>query len=97
MEYSIQKQVKQSLESEVEKAEKALKEFDKYGKTEIGLTPDFVKAMPEYKKAKTEFDNAFQVLRKFNQQFVKQFKKEIAKERREKWNGKSLRIRKVAE
>lgn len=97
MEYSIQKQVKQSLESEVEKAEKVLKEFDKYGKTDMGLTPDFVKAMPEYKKAKAEFDNAFQVLQKFNQQFVKQFRKEIAKERREKWNGKSLRIRKVAE
>lgn len=86
MQYSIQKQVKQSLESEVEKAKKVLKAFDKYGKSVMGLTPDFVKAMPEYKKAKADFDNAFKVLRKFNQQFVKQFRKEIAKERRERWN-----------
>ena len=88
MEYIIQKQVKQSLESEVEKAEEVLREFDKYGKSDVGLVPDFVKAMPEYRKAKADFDNAFQVLRKFNQQFVKQFKKELAKERSERWNGK---------
>ena len=89
MSYIIQKQVKQRLENEVEQAGKVLKEFDKYGKTDIGLAPDFVKAMPEYKKAKADFDNAFQVLQKFNQQFVKQFKKEIAKERRERFNTKA--------
>lgn len=89
MSYIIQKQVKQSLENDVEQAGKALKEFDKYGKGDMGLTPDFVKAMPEYRKAKAEFDSAFQVLRKFNQQFVKQFKKEIAKERRERFNTKA--------
>lgn len=97
MEYNISKQVKRNLENELEKAEKVLKEFDKYGKGDMGLTPDSVKAMPEYRKAKAEFDSAFQVLRKFNQQFVKQFKKEIARERRERWDGKTLMIRKVAE
>ena len=95
MSYIIQKQVKQSLENDVKQAEKVLKEFDKYGKGDMGLTPDFVRAMPEYRKAKAEFDNAFQVLRKFNQQFVKQFKKETAKERRERWDGKTLMIKKV--
>lgn len=97
MSYIIQKQVKQSLENDVKQAEKVLKEFDKYGKGDMGLTPDFVRAMPEYRKAKAEFDNAFQVLQKFNQQFVKQFRKEMAKERRERWDGKTLMIRKVAE
>lgn len=97
MSYIIQKQVKQSLENDVKQAEKALKEFDKYGKGDMGLTPDFVKVMPEYRKAKAEFDNAFQVLQKFNQQFVKQFKKETAKERRERWDGKTLMIKKVVD
>lgn len=89
MSYIIQKQVKQSLENDVEQAEEALKEFDKYGKGDMGLTPDFVRSMPEYKKAKADFDKAFIIMQKFNQQFVKQFKKEIAKERRERFNTKA--------
>ena len=89
MSYTIQKQVKQSLENDVKQAEKALEEFDKYGKGDMGLTPDFVRAMPEWKKAKAEFDKAFTIMQKFNQQFVKQFKKEIAKERRERFNTKA--------
>ena len=89
MSYTIQKQVKQSLENDVEQAEKDLQEFDKYGKGPMGLTPDHVRAMPEYKKAKADFDKAFTIMQKFNQQFVKQFKKEIAKERRERFASKA--------
>jgi hypothetical protein len=62
-----------------------LKTFDKFGKTNIGLTPDHVKEMPEWKLAKSTFEKSFAELRNFNGWFVKTFKKEIQADRRKKW------------
>jgi len=47
----------------------------------MGLTPDHIKAMPEWKAAKHNYQVAFEKLRKFNAVFVKKFKKELAAER----------------
>lgn len=73
------------LEALLDFASKRLKSFDSYGKTEMGLTPDHVKAMPEWQQAKKEFDLALAQLRNFNGWYVKAFKKEIAAERKEKY------------
>lgn len=62
----------------------ASEELSKFPKNEIGLTPDEIKFSPEYKKAKSKVDAAFQNLRKFNGPFVKKYKKEIIKTRNEK-------------
>jgi hypothetical protein len=67
-----------------DKASAALNEFAKYGSGPMGLTPDHVKAMPEWIKAKRDFDLAFAQLRAFNGWFNKMYKKEIKAERRAK-------------
>lgn len=51
----------------------------------MGMTPDHVKAVPEWQQAKKDFDQAFAQLRNFNGWYVKTFKKEIAQERKEKY------------
>ena len=63
-----------------------LKEFDKYGKSAMGLTPDHVRDMPEWKRANREFDLSFAKLREFNGWYVKTFKKEILADRRKKYS-----------
>ena len=50
--FIIAKQSKKAMETALDVADKALKAFDSYGKSEMGLTPDHVKAMPEWQKAK---------------------------------------------
>ena len=50
--FIIAKQSKKALETALDVADKALKAFDSYGKSEMGMTPDHVKAMPEWQKAK---------------------------------------------
>lgn len=59
-----------------------LKSFDELGKTAMGLTPDHVRALPEWQEAKKAFDCSFSELRTFNSWFVKTFKKEYAADRR---------------
>ena len=81
------KQSKTMLENALDAADKALKLFDKYGKSEMGMTPDLVKAMPEWQQSKKEFDKAFAELRNFNGWYAKTFKKEIAAERKEKYKS----------
>jgi hypothetical protein len=58
-----------------------LKAFDKY-KDAMGVTPDHIRALPEWKIAKEAFARSFDELRNFNGWFVKTFKKEYAIERR---------------
>ena len=85
--FHIAKQSKAMLENALGVADKALKAFDKYGKSEMGMTPDFVRAMPEWQQSKKEFDKAFTELRNFNGWYVKTFKKEISAERKEKYKS----------
>lgn len=85
MNYEQAKQHKANLETINDKASEALQAFDKLGKSAMGLTPDHVKAMPEWQKAKREFDVSFANLRAFNGQFAKVFRKEIQAQRRAKY------------
>ena len=85
--FHVAKQSKAMLEDALDVADKALKAFDKYGKNQMGMTPDHVRAMPEWQQAKKEFDKAFTELRNFNGWYVKTFKKEITAERKEKYKS----------
>lgn len=82
MNYLDAKTYKQALYTKNDKASEALKEFDKYGKSSMGMTPEHVKARPEWQAAKHAYDVSFAELRAFNQWFVKTFKKEIKSEPR---------------
>lgn len=52
-----------------------------FPKGSMGLTPDEVKATPEWKAAKREFDNAFTSERAWNTFMVRYFSKEMRAER----------------
>ena len=60
----------------------ASEKMNHYPRGTIGLTPDEIKATPEWRANRTECDAIFQELRRFNQKFVKRFAKEIRAERR---------------
>lgn len=83
--FDTDKQSKIVLENALDVADEALKAFDSYGKSAFGLTPDHVKAMPEWQQAKREFDKAFAELRNFNGWYMKTFKKEIKEEHKNKY------------
>lgn len=85
MNYQEAKAYKSNLEAINDAASIALQEFDKLGKSSMGMTPDHVKAMPEYQAAKKAYDISFNNLRNFNGQFMKVFKKEVKEEQRNKY------------
>ena len=58
--------------------------LNSFERGELGVAPDHVRALPEWKEAKISFDKAFTELQKFNIYFTKTFKKEYLKERDEK-------------
>jgi hypothetical protein len=51
----------------------------------MGMTPDHVKATPEFRVAKSNFNKSFAALRAHNSEFVKRFKKEIQTERNKRY------------
>ena len=85
MTYQEAKTYKQILENKNNHDSKILQKFDKYGKSNMGLTPESVKIMPEFKQAKEEFNKSFNDLRNFNAVFIKTFKKECAKDRQNRY------------
>jgi hypothetical protein len=72
-----------------ERAEYWSNELNKFPKGDMGLTPDAVKALPAFKTAKSNFDEAFFSLRRYNallqtfypKQFTKHTKAAIAARR----------------
>jgi hypothetical protein len=75
--YEEAKKKADKLNSDVSAAAKALSAFlDKHPKGAFGLTPDDVKATTAYKKLKAAYDRAFQLLRTYNEKYVKQYAKE---------------------
>jgi hypothetical protein len=56
--------------------------LDAFPKGQIGLTPDSVKATPEWRTAKRAFDQANAASRAFNAWYVKAYKAELAAARR---------------
>ena len=57
------------------------KAMDAFPRNAMGLTPDNVRATPEWRAAKAASDTAFQQLRNFNSVYTKTFAKELRKER----------------
>ena len=56
-----------------------------YPRLPNGLTPDAIKATPEWRKNKDAFDLASVNLRDFNKAYVKRFARELREERNEKF------------
>jgi hypothetical protein len=83
--YARAKLLRDQLEAETNRTDKALKALS--GGGAMGLTPDHVRATPEWQKAKHEFDAAFAALRAFNTVYVRRFKDELAQERRRRRGG----------
>jgi len=84
MNYHLAKIAKNQLELETKAAGDRLKSVAGVGTGPMGLTPDHVKASPEYQEAKTAFDQAFARQREFNEKFLRQFKVEVQQERRQR-------------
>lgn len=82
--YELAKIEADRLDAEYSEAGKALNEIvNKHGGPRAnGLTPDAVKAMPEWQDAKQRLNEAFQRLRNYNSYFVSTFKKEIKANRK---------------
>ena len=63
-----------TLEREYLEASRALKAIPGVGSGPMGLTPDDVKARPEYREAKLASCRAFAALRSFNAHYAKQLR-----------------------
>lgn len=79
-EYVSAKTQRDALQAEVDRTGAALRALS--GGGAMGLTPDDVKASPEWQAAKRAYDAAFAALRQFNQRFTKDFAQDIRAERR---------------
>lgn len=79
------------LNNRVDATGEVLRQFPK---GPMGLTPDAVRAMPEWQAAKRAFDLAFSHLRSFNAIYVKKFKNELAAERAQKREVLAMRNQK---
>lgn len=80
--FSEAKKVADALWKESEDASKALNAFtSKHPKGPMGLTPDNVRALPEFKKLKQAYDQAHKRLGEYNQQYMKKYAKDVRRER----------------
>lgn len=96
MNYTEAKAKGEELERRSKQAGERLRAIPGVGSGPMGLTPDSVKASPEYQKAKAEADKAFAELRAFNTFFVKQFARECREERRKRDEERAERSRYVS-
>jgi hypothetical protein len=83
MTFAIAKQTADSLYHTYTTACAALDVFvaSHGGPGQMGLTPDHVKAMPEFQSLKRNADASFAALRNFNVTYTKQYKRELIAER----------------
>lgn len=72
MNFEEAKAYKQELDSINRTHSEILQQFET---NSMGLVPDNIRATPEWKKAKQDYDSSFAELRKFNAWFVKEFRK----------------------
>ena len=82
IQYLNAKKKRDEINEEMAKHKKVL---DTFPKGKMGLTPDDVKANPEWVAAKKGYEGAFQKLRNFNSSFVDTFRNEIKSERAERF------------
>ena len=79
MNYETAREEKRRLEAISANASAVLKALS--GGGPMGMTPDSVKATPEWQAARKASDKAFNDLRAFNQHFIRMFRAEYAAER----------------
>lgn len=86
MTYQEAKEFKDLLTLKNEEDSKALHKFLELGEDKVlkGLPTKEIRDTKEYKEAVIKFEKSFKQLQEFNKLFLKTFKKEYAKERREK-------------
>jgi hypothetical protein len=77
--YEEAKEHRDFLEAEYSRTSRALRELS--GGGPMNLTPDYVRATPAWKAVKREADAAFAELRAFNADYVRRFRREIARDR----------------
>jgi hypothetical protein len=81
MSYAIAKAVQAELERARNDASQALSSIAGVGSSAMGLTPDSVKASPEYRAARRAYDQRHADLAAFNARFVKQYATDLAADR----------------
>lgn len=81
MSYAIAKAVQAELERARNDASRALSAITGVGSGAMGLTPDSVKASPDYRAARRAYDQRHADLAAFNARFVKQYATELAADR----------------
>lgn len=81
MSYAIAKAVQAELERARDDASRALTAIPGIGSGAMGITPDCVKARPEYRAARRAYDQRHADLAAFNARFVKQYSTELAADR----------------
>lgn len=82
MTYLEAKTMRDQIETDMRAADKTLRAIPSYGTGAMGMTPDAVRATPEWKAATANTGATFRKLQDFNRVFVKQFAAEIRAERR---------------
>lgn len=82
--FVVAKQTRDGLESECRRCSDILNAHPGHASGHAGITPDRIKASPEWKEKKNAVDVALRNLQNFNQRFTKTFKNELAQERAER-------------
>ena len=75
---------KQAAEKLKETGQRLARELGIEARGPMGLTPDAIKFSPEYQKAWKRERRAFSVMREFNAQYSRVFKRELREERNAK-------------
>lgn len=84
-EYEMAKSTRSALEENLSHAKMSMDLIVGDNRLGNGLVPDHIRAKPEWQNAKREYDLVFSALRKFNQAFVRKFKRDIMQERRARY------------
>jgi len=82
MTFEQAKAIRDQLDAAAAAAGRAIKAVPGVGTGPLGLTPDAVKASPEWRAARAAYDTAAAKLRGFNMFFTRQFARELRAERR---------------
>lgn len=81
--YEVAKEMKAVMEAREREAAAVLKAVPGLGSGPMGLTPDEVKASPQYLQAKGDWEACWHALRRFNAWFLREYGREYRKERRQ--------------
>lgn len=82
--YTEAKAIQEAANAACQVASVALSSVEGLSSGPMGLTPLAVRMSPEYITAKAEFDRTFAHMRKINQWFCKEYKREYAQDNKEK-------------